>query len=331
MHAPRTTFNPLLFKSLGAGDAPKPTHMTALSQDLTLSTAALEWLAHYEATGYSRRTVALYEQAVRNFDRFLAVEKRSSQIHDIDLPCLEEWRRHQLAGGCSTATVDVYVRALRRLFRWLFVNGRIFADPATQFTGVKVNIPLGLCPTEAEVRQLLDSIRGAGRIALRDRALLETAYATGVRLEELAQLDLDAITLDGIRVLGKGGRERVVPLTTAAVEALDAYLRDGRARFRRAGKNENEKGVFLSIQDGRRMSSQAIGMLIKRRAKACGLKITPHAFRRAFATHLLRGGAALVEVKDLLGHRSFRHLKHYLRFHPGDMLSTARNSNLGRR
>lgn len=293
--------------------------------------ATTEWLAHLEVAGYSPRTVAQYEQSVLNLNRFLVARSRSSQLDSIHLAELDAWRLSLFQAGCTTSTVDSYVRAVRRLFRWLFVTDRLFVDPSQHFTTVKVNIPLGLCPTEDEMRLLLDSLKGRDRIALRDRAILETAYATGARLEELANLDLDAIGDGTLRLLGKGNRERVVPLTTAAIHALDTYIAKGRSRFQRAPIDENERALFLSIQGGRRLASQAIAFVIKRRAKYCGLKITPHAFRRAFATHLMRGGAALVEVKDLLGHRSFRHLRHYLRLHPSEVLETARNSKPGRR
>lgn len=299
--------------------------------EITLLSATNDWLAHLEAAGYSPRTVALYEQAVLNLDRFLASQGYERAPHAVLHDHLEAWRRSLCVAGCTTGTVDSYVRAVRRLFRWLLVTDRLFSDPAQHFTTVKVRIPLGLCPTEDEMRRLLDSLKGHDRIALRDRALLETAYATGARLEELAKLDLDAIGNGNLRLLGKGGRERAVPLTTAAVRALATYIAKGRSRFQRAPINDNERALFLSIQGGRRMASQAIALVIKRRAKYCGLKVTPHAFRRAFATHLMQGGAALVEVKDLLGHRSFRHLRHYLRLHPSDVLETARNSKPGRR
>lgn len=305
--------------------------MKTSSPHLPLLAAATVWLEHHETTGYSRRTVELYQQSARNLDRFLHANRHESSIHAIGLSHLESWKRDMLMAGCTNATVDAYVRAVRTLFRWLFETGRIFENPAAQLTSVKVGNKLGCCPVESDIRRLLDSIHGEDRVALRDRALLEIAYATGVRLEELTGLNLDALTPDGLRIVGKGGHERVAPLTTVAIETLDAYFRHGRPRFRRPGKNEEEVGLFLSTRAGGRMSSQAVALVIKRRAKACGLSITPHAIRRAFATHLLRGGATLVDVKALLGHRSFRHLKHYLRLHPGDVLSTARNSNPGRR
>lgn len=296
----------------------------------TILAAMTEWLAYLEVTRYSHKTVLVYEQAVLNFNRFLESRAHPRTLLAVKLTDLDAWRLSLINAGCTTSTVDGYVRAVRRLFRWLFVTNRLFTDPSENFTSVKVNIPLGLCPTEAEMSRLLEEICATDRISLRDRALLEVAYSTGARLEELAKLDLNAVATDSVRLLGKGGRERTVPLTSAAINAVNAYLINGRSRFVE-GQSDGGPALFLSQRTGCRISAPGIALMIKRRAKYSGIKVTPHAFRRAFATHLLRGGAALAEIKELLGHQRFRHLRHYMRMHPTEVLETARKSKPGRR
>ena len=300
------------------------------SKSTVLLTVASEWLAHLEATGRSPRTIVGHEAVLRLFDRFLlGAGRRCPQ--DVLAADLDAWRLRLVRNGCKPSTIDLYLSVARRLFRWLLGMGYIFADPAEKLSAGKVRVPLGACPSEADMRRFLKSVTGQTPIMLRDRALLELTYSTGARLKELAALDLDAILGSMVRLRGKCGRERMVPLTAMAVKALNAYMEQGRPHFfGEAAKDE--RAVFVSYRDGgHRLSSQGIAVVIKYRARRLGIKLTPHAIRRAFATHLLQGGAALAEVKEMLGHQSFHHLHHYLRFHPSEMLAGVRNGKPCRR
>jgi integrase/recombinase XerD len=139
---------------------------------------------------------------------------------------------------------------------------------------------------------------------LRDRAVLETLYGTGIRISELTGLDLEDVDLaEGeMRVLGKGSRERVVPIGGAAATALREYLAAGRPRMARSG---NQRAVFLN-QRGGRLTRQGAWELVKKYAKRAGLegKMTPHTLRHGYATHLLENGADLRHIQELLGHAS---------------------------
>ena len=290
---------------------------------------ASEWLAQLEATGRSPRTIVGNEVILRRLDLFLIGVGRG-RPQDVLAADLEAWRLHLVRSGCKSSTIDLYLSVARRLFQWLLATGYIFSDPEENLSAGKVLRPLGSCPSEQDMRRLLKSVAGQTPSTLRDRALLELAYSTGARLKEFAALDLDAISGTMVRLRGKCGRERMVPLTTMAVKALNAYLKKGRPHF--VGDSSTERGVFVSHRGhGRRLSHQAIAFIIKSRAKKCGLKLTSHSIRRGFATHLLQGGAALAEVKEMLGHQSFHHLHHYLRLHPSEMLAGVRNGKPCRR
>ena len=286
-----------------------------------LTPITASWLAYLEVLGRSPKTLTTYEAAILNLNRFLTTVGRI-RAEDVQPADLEAWRLDLVRQGRATSTVDLFVRATRSLFSWMQENGHVFTDPSEGLVASKVVFSLGLCPSEEAMRKLLTSVSGRNPVALRDRAILETAYATGARLEELAQLTLPDITRPTLRLYGKRSRERMVPLTTAAINALDAYLKNARPRLLRSA--EDTGAVFLSNLHGRQLSSHAIALVVKGRSKRCGLRLTPHALRRAFATHLLLGGAALVEVKDMLGHQSFRHLRHYLCLEPGQMLDAVR-------
>lgn len=296
----------------------------------TIGTASADWLAELRALGRSPRTVATYQCALENLSRFLTRRCRVDP-KDVTTRDIEAWRLFLVRDSCQPATVNQFLRTVRGYFQWLSSTGRIFADPTKDVVLPKSPVRLGRCPTEAEMKRLLDGIRGRDPIGRRDRALCELAYASGARLDEMVRLDCGAVDLSGglVRLLGKGRRDRVVPLTTTAVRALSVYL--DRARPRLICHGATETALFLSSRTGERLASAAIAAVVRSRGRKAGMALTPHAIRRAFASHLLRAGAPLVQIKELLGHQSFSHLHHYLRLHPGDLISTARRSRPGKR
>ena len=162
------------------------------------------------------------------------------------------------------------------------------------------------------MKALLRAAEGKGVVGLRNLALLEVAYSTGARLEELARLQVLSVDLRNrlVRIMGKGGVERVVPLTRLAVRRLTDYL--GSARTRLLGQNPDCGALFVGTRKGAPLRSPGIAGVVRLVARRANMAITPHAIRRAFATHLYNGGAGPAEIKDLLGHRSYRHLVHYL-------------------
>ncbi len=288
------------------------------------------WMAALRAKGYSVKTEATYLCALRNFRLFLA--KRSiTRPSLVTAACLVDWQRHLVSTGCAAVTVEAFTKIVRRWFAWQVTRGRLFTSPAQGLTSPRVVHSMGRCPSEEDMRRLLGSVsRGRDRFSVRDRAILEIAYATGARLAELARLDLSALNLRErtVRLFGKGNWERVAPLTRTAVTAIRTYLRRSRPRFLRSVRDQ--PALFVGLRGSRRMATPAIFNVVRSRGRQIGLVITPHDIRRAFATHLLLGGAHPTALKELLGHQTYRHLHHYLNPHSLDVLATARNSKVSR-
>lgn len=197
--------------------------------------------------------------------------------------------------------------AVRSFHRFCVAEGLLTADPSEDVGAPRVPQGIPKALTLEEVERLLDAVVGDTPAALRDRAIVETLYGTGVRISELAGLDLDALDLEAgfVRVLGKGSKERMVPLGRGASRALEAYLGSGRpalapARWARRGDAE---AVFLNARGGR-LTRQGCWKIVRRVGRRAGLaeRLTPHVLRHSCATHMLERGADLRVVQELLGH-----------------------------
>ena len=196
-----------------------------------------------------------------------------------------------------------YISTLRRFYRYLLARGRISADPT-----LKISMPvkpsrLPKVLSEAQVEALLAAPQTEQSLGLRDRAMLETLYATGLRVSELVGLKLHEVNFEMgvIRVFGKGSKERLVPLGEEAIDWLRSYLAEGRPALL-GGRQSND--LFVTAR-GAAMTRQAFWYLIKRYALQAAIdpaRLSPHVMRHAFATHLLNHGADLRVVQLLLGH-----------------------------
>jgi integrase/recombinase XerD len=206
--------------------------------------------------------------------------------------------------GYRASSVARALAAVRSFHRFLLQEGDAAGDPAEGVARPKVprNLPRPL--TEDEVAALLAAPGDDGPVALRDRAILETLYGAGLRISELVALDVDDIDLDqgSVRALGKGSRERIVPLGRFAVRAVEAYLVRGRPTLARSA---SRAALFLNRRGGR-LTRQGCTNVIKAMARRAEIsrRVTPHMLRHSFATHLLEGGADVRVVQELLGHAS---------------------------
>jgi integrase/recombinase XerD len=194
--------------------------------------------------------------------------------------------------------------AVRSFHRFLLAEGDIDHDPAASI--VHPTVPRGL-PRPISVAQalkLLQAPRADTAAGIRDRAILELLYGSGLRISELVGLDVDDLDLEGgsVRVLGKGGRERDVPVGRIGREALDAYIRRSRPSL---ASNRSRGALFLNARGGR-LTRQGCADVLSKHVKAAGIRrrVTLHTLRHSFATHLLEGGADVRVVQELLGHRS---------------------------
>lgn len=201
--------------------------------------------------------------------------------------------------------------SIRSFFRFLVREQVISSNPAQLVNTPKQekHIPGALSVDDAF--RLMDSPGSESPSGLRDRAILETLYSSGLRVGELVGLDMDDIDLEVavVRIMGKGRKERIVPLGSKAVGALNAYL-EQRGRSQKGGGKE--KALFLNV-GGKRLTSRSVARIVEKYARRCGLpkRVSPHSLRHTFATHLLDGGADLRGIQELLGHVSLSTTQKY--------------------
>jgi integrase/recombinase XerD len=251
--------------------------------------------------GLADLTLASYRRDLKAFGRWLEKERARALSAAVagDIEAYLAWRFAHHAQPRSAAR---YTSALKRCYRYLLRENLIAADPTLNLDSPKLPRALPKTLTEADVERLLDSSDVDTPLGLRDRAMLETLYATGLRVSELVGLKLTAVNLnDGVlRVTGKGNKDRLVPLGEEAVSWLQRYLAEARPALM---GNALSDALFVTAR-GDGMTRQAFWYLIKRRAQAAGITrpLSPHTLRHAFATHLLNHGADLRVVQMLLGH-----------------------------
>lgn len=197
----------------------------------------------------------------------------------------------------SLARKSVSVRAL---FHLLAERGLVDSDPTVSLGTPRTERRLPRVLRSGEVERMLAAVAGDDPLALRDRALLELLYASGVRVSELVGMDLDSVQPQppSLRVLGKGRKERIVPLGSPASKALEAWLERGRPVL-----CTQEVAALFCDRRGRRLGARSVRRIVEQRAAAVGLqRVSPHTLRHSYATHLLEGGADLRSVQELLGH-----------------------------
>jgi integrase/recombinase XerD len=259
--------------------------------------------------GLSRNTLEAYRRDVQRYASYLgdrgitdaaAAEEAaiSEFVGSLSASEYEEGKRYK------ASSVARALAAVRTFHAFLLREGEAEADPSEGVIRPKVprNLPRPL--SISEVESILAAPRDDGPAGLRDRAMLEVLYGSGVRISELVGLDVDHIDLEegSVRVMGKGSKERIVPLGRFANRALKAYLTRARSSLARS---RSGPALFLN-QRGGRLTRQGATKILKTCATRAGLRkrVTPHVLRHSFATHLLEGGADVRVVQELLGHAS---------------------------
>lgn len=252
--------------------------------------------------GLSRNTLDSYRRDLNKFAAWLDRE-RGTSILEATHADIQGFLAHLVTGEKAKATsTSRAISSLKRLFRYLLRQNRISADPTLQIATPKLprNLPKSL--TEQDVELLLAAPDVQNPLGLRDRTMLEVLYATGLRVSELVGLQMVQVSLDMgvVRVMGKGSKERLVPLGEEALDWIRRYLRQGRPVLL-AGRPGD--AMFVTHR-GEGMTRQMFWYLIKKHALQGGLHkpLSPHTLRHAFATHLLNHGADLRVVQMLLGH-----------------------------
>jgi len=240
---------------------------------------------------------------IKGFFTFLK-EKNISSMEKVDRHILRDYMGYLMEQGVVKASIARKLSAIRSFYRYLMREGMITTNPIEKASSPKLDKRLPSFLTLDEIKRLLEAADLSDPAGQRDRALLELLYAAGLRVSELAQLNLEQVDLDTneIRVWGKGAKERVVLMGKPAAEALSTYLSQGRPEL--LGKKKNS--AFFLNQDGGRLSERSVQRMLGKYAKLAGIgkRVHPHMLRHTFATHLLDGGADLRVVQELLGHAS---------------------------
>ncbi len=250
--------------------------------------------------GLADNTLSAYRTDLTAFARF--ADQQGACLEQADAELVRrylDWRQQQGLARSSTARA---LSSLRRFYADLVAQGRLKEDPMVLIARPKLATKLPDTLTETDVELLLAMPTEADAVQIRDRAMMELLYATGLRVSELITLQLEQVSLRKgvLRVVGKGGKERLVPMGEQAQAQLEAYLR--RARGELLGHNRSDV-VFPSLR-GVQMTRQTFWYRIKHYARLAGIDkpLSPHTLRHAFATHLLNHGADLRVVQLLLGH-----------------------------
>lgn len=254
----------------------------------------------------SPRTVDAYRRDLTALATF-----RKGPVSDATTEEIETWLAAMRADGLAPTTVARRLAAVRSYFRHLVLLGRRAGNPAAEIAPPRRarTLPRTLSPSEAE--RLVDAARGTTPRAMRDRALAELLYGAGLRVSEAIGLGRTSVDLDSrlVRVLGKGGKERIVPLGRPAAEALRRYLALGRPHLDRRHRPD----LFLNARGGALTRAGAF-LILRRLADRAGLepgRVHPHLLRHSFATHLLEGGADLRSVQEMLGHADLSTTERY--------------------
>jgi integrase/recombinase XerD len=251
-------------------------------------------------SGLSENTLAAYRRDLAALARHQ--RKRNRTLIGATRGDLQSHLGERFTQGLRASSSARALSALRRFYRFLLREGEIQTDPSLDIASPKLGTPLPKSLSESDVDRLLDAPDAKQPLGCRDRAMLETLYATGLRVSELVALRLNELRVNPgvVQIVGKGGKERLVPLGESAMDAVDTYLRTARGDL----LNTRTSDYVFVTRRGTAMTRQAFWQLIKRYAKIAGIKtaLSPHTLRHAFATHLLNHGADLRSVQMLLGH-----------------------------
>ncbi|RMG50157.1 MAG: site-specific tyrosine recombinase XerD [Gammaproteobacteria bacterium] len=259
--------------------------------------------ALWSERGLSDNTLRAYGADLRGLANWLT--KRDKGLLTAGQAELEGYLAERFSHHRSPRSSARLLSTLRRFYRYQLREGRIEADPTAVIDNPRLGRPLPRTLSEEEVERLLDAPEPDTPEGVRDRAMLELLYATGLRVSELVGLTLEQVNLEHgvIRVLGKGSKERLVPVGEEAEEQVRHYLAEARPELLRG--REGTRALFVTRRGGP-MTRQAFWYMIKRRARQADIEkpLSPHVLRHAFATHLLNHGADLRVVQMLLGHSS---------------------------
>jgi len=268
------------------------------------------FIEHLAARKYSWRTQRLASYCLDDFDAYL--KKKNIRDHNqVKKQLVLDYLQQLRDRGLKEVSIEIFFRPVKLFFDYLEEKQQVFVNPAADIH-IKVPNKIPSVLSEEVIRKLLNAPDLGKPKGVRDRAFMELAYNTGMRREELIRLDLTDINMQeaSVRVLGKGQKERILPIGKSAIHWLNEYITKARVEL----LEESENKALWVKRGGGRINYECAQSLINLSKERAGItrKIGCHDFRRAFATHLLQHGAGPIDVQHLLGHASLHHLRNYL-------------------
>lgn len=247
--------------------------------------------------GYSENTVTSYQRDLSQFQKFSRVE----DPRKVDRETVKNFLEHLYDNGFSVSSTERKLACLKSFFHYLLREDKITVDPTSDIKLPKKAKRLPKALSISETIKLISAPREKNYIALRNAALLELLYASGMRASETVGLNTSDINFEVafVKCLGKGSKERIVPINKITLKAIKEYLDKGRPEF----PQHDKEALFLD-KNGKRLTRQGLWLVIKKYVKMTGVKekTSPHTLRHSFATHLLEKGADLRSVQEMLGH-----------------------------
>jgi integrase/recombinase XerC len=291
----------------------------------------------------SPHTVRAYESDVTQYLAWVASnrDRKISALTPADLDMMSV-RSHLVdlnRAGKARSSVARKLSALRTFVKYLRREDLIEHDPAAMAVAPKRDQTIPVYLSEPEITRLIESPNSGDPLGRRDRAILELFYASGLRLSELVEIDLEDLNLSArmVRVMGKGGKERILPFNQSAADALRAWIKDRAAILAGTGSREPGTGkrrkpsadpVFVNYR-GTRLTGRSVDRMLRRYVAQCStrLGISPHALRHSFATHLLQRGADLRAIQELLGHSRLSTTQRYTHVNAAQLIDVYRKSH----
>ena len=291
----------------------------------------------------SPHTVRAYESDVTQYLAWVAGDRgrKISALTPADLD-MTSVRSHMVdlnRAGKARSSVARKLSALRTFVKYLRREDLIEHDPAAMAVAPKRDQTIPVYLSEPEMTRLIESPNPGDPLGRRDRAILELFYASGLRLSELVEIDLEDLNLNArmVRVMGKGGKERILPFNQSAADALRAWIKDRAAILSGTGRREPGTGkhrrastdpLFINYR-GTRLTGRSVDRMLRRYVAQCStrLGISPHALRHSFATHLLQRGADLRAIQELLGHSRLSTTQRYTHVNATQLIDVYRKSH----
>ncbi|MEE0866150.1 MAG: site-specific tyrosine recombinase XerD [Clostridia bacterium] len=259
----------------------------------------------------SENTLQSYKRDLKQFRRYLeACEVNYNHVKEEDI---KDYIRELQENGKKASSISRCIASIRSFYQFVLKRKKIKVDPTANIQSPKIEKRVPSVLTSKEVELLLDQPKDVDLKGIRDKAMLEFAYATGMRVTEIISLNIEDVNLEeGYVICKTGSKERNIPLGTMSLNALKEYIEDARDVLI---KNENENALFVNINGGR-LTRQGFWKIIKYYKEQAHItkEITPHVLRHSFATHLLQNGADLKAIQTMLGHSDISSTQIYMQF-----------------